>query len=81
MAAPMVAGIAALIRQTYPNLTAEQTKDIILKSAIPCKEKVLIPGSKKKTKLSELCRTGAIANAYEAMVLAEKVSSGETAVR
>ena len=77
MAAPMVAGVAALIRQNFPTLTAEQTKKIILESAIPCKEKIVIPGTKKKAKLAKISRTGGIVNAYAALVLAEKVSKGQ----
>jgi subtilisin family serine protease len=77
MASPVVAGVAALIRQNYPNLSAVQTKQIILMSAVPCKEKVIIPGTKKKGKMKQLCATGGIVNAYEALVLAEKVSKGE----
>jgi subtilisin family serine protease len=77
MAAPMVAGIAAVIRQNYPKLTAEQTKKIILMSAVPCTEKVIIPGTKKKSKLAKISRTGGIANLYTALVLADKVSKGE----
>jgi subtilisin family serine protease len=76
MAAPVVAGVAALIRQNYPNLTAIQTKQIILLSALPCKEKIIIPGTKKKAKLKDISTTGGIVNAYAALVLAEKVSSG-----
>ena len=76
MAAPVVAGVAALIRQNYPSLTAVQTKQIILLSAVPCKEKIIIPGTKKKSKLKEISTTGAIVNAYEALVLAEKVNTG-----
>jgi subtilisin family serine protease len=77
MAAPVVSGVAALVRQNYPELTAAQTKQIILMSAVPCKEKVMIPGTKTKTKLNELSVTGGIVNAYEALILAEKVSKGE----
>jgi subtilisin family serine protease len=77
MAAPVVSGIAAVIRQNYPKLTAVQTKQIILMSAIPCKEKVMLPGSKKKTKMKKISVTGAIVNVYEALLLAEKVSKGE----
>jgi len=76
MAAPVVAGVAALVRQNYPNLTAVQTKQIILLSALPCKEKIIIPGTKKKAKLKDISTTGGIVNAYAALVLAEKVSSG-----
>src|SRR6202000_1647506 len=39
MACPVVAGLAALIREYYPKLTAVQVKDIILKSVV--KRKVL----------------------------------------
>ncbi len=77
MAAPVVAGVAALVRSYYPMLTAVQVKKILEKSAIPYTKKVKIPGSKKKTKLKELCRTGAIVNAYEALKLAELVASGK----
>jgi len=76
MAAPVVAGIAALVRAHYPLLTAIQVKKIIEQSAIRFTKKVRIPGSKKKVRLSELCRTGAVANAYEAMKLAAQVANG-----
>lgn len=76
MAAPVVSGVAALIRSQYPQLTAVQVKAIIERSAIPYKKKVRIPGTKKKVKLSELCKTGAIVNAYEALKLAGQVASG-----
>jgi subtilisin family serine protease len=77
MASPVVAGVAALVRQNYPNLTAAQTKQILLKSAVPCNEKILIPGTKNKARLSDISITGAIVNAYEALILADKVTKGE----
>ena len=77
MAAPVVAGLAALIRQNFPQLTALQTKQIIMLSVVAYKKKVFIPGSKKKTRLSELCRTGGIVNAYQALLMAKKVAKGE----
>ncbi len=76
MASPVTAGVAALIRSYYPQFTAAQVKDIILTSAIPVKKKVIIPGEKKKKiKMTELCRTGAIVNAYTAIKLAEERSA------
>jgi cell wall-associated protease len=71
MASPVTCGVAALVRSYYPNLTAVQVKEIILKSVTPVKKKVLIPGTKKKAKLSEISRTGGIVNAYNAIKLAE----------
>ncbi|MES2458342.1 MAG: S8 family serine peptidase [Bacteroidota bacterium] len=73
MAAPIVTGIAALILEYYPNLTPLQLKDIILKSSVKPMELVKSPGPYNigKVRLSELCLSGGIVNAYEAMRLAE----------
>ena len=58
MAAPVVAGLAALIREYYPKLKAMQVKDIILKSVV------------KREALNAYCGTGGIVNAYTALQLA-----------
>ncbi|MDO6433882.1 S8 family peptidase [Flavitalea sp. BT771] len=58
MAAPVVAGLAALIREYYPHLKATQVKDIVMKSVI--KSKYLI----------KMCKTGGVINAYNALSLA-----------
>ena len=72
MASPVTAGVAALVRSYYPELTAVQVREIILKSVTPIKKKVWVPGDKKKkVKLKELCSTGGIVNAYGALKLAE----------
>jgi subtilisin family serine protease len=59
MAAPVVAGLAALIREYYPKLSALQVKEIILKSVV------------KRDGLTNYCQTGGVVNAYNALVLAE----------
>jgi len=62
-----------MLRSYYPQLTAQQTKEIIMQSVVVYKKKVLVPGSSKhKVKLSELCQSGGIVNAYKAILLAEK---------
>ncbi|RKR79992.1 subtilase family protein [Mucilaginibacter gracilis] len=58
MAAPIVAGIAALIREYYPKLTAVQVKDIIMKSVV------------KRDVLKDKCVSGGVVNAYNALKLA-----------
>ena len=80
MASPEVAGVAALVRSYYPQLSASQVKHIIMNSGTKLDMDVLLPGSKsqdnpegKKVKFSELSITGAIANAYNALVLADKM--------
>lgn len=73
MACPVTAGVASLVWSYYPQLTAVQVKQLILSSSIKVKGKVYLPGSgnKKKVKMTELCRTGGIVNAYEALKAAE----------
>jgi subtilisin family serine protease len=69
MACPVVAGLAALIRSYYPKLTAIQVKEIILNSVAKVNHEVILPG-KGKVPFSELCNSGGIANAYNALKLA-----------
>lgn len=76
MAAPVVAGVAAVIRGYYPTLSAAQVKEIIMESASPVKSRQVIPGGKKKVKMKKISRTGAIVNLYEALKLAEKTANG-----
>lgn len=70
MACPVVAGIAALLLEYYPNFTPQQLKYVIEKSASVPKEKVSIPGQDAEAYLNEISRTGGIVNAYEAIKLA-----------
>lgn len=70
MASPVVAGTAAFLLSYFPNLTAEQLKYCIEKSAQPIKDSVSKPGSGNEVLLSDLSRTGGIINAYEAAKVA-----------
>ena len=70
MAAPVVAGLAALILEYYPKLKPAQVKEIIIKSCVAPFDKVRKPGTKEEVALSELCVSGGIVNAYEALKLA-----------
>lgn len=79
MAAPAVAGVAALIRSQYPKLTAAQVKAIILQSGIATKTKVVIGGDPSKSNtLANISKSGKMVNAYNALLLAESVSKGQT---
>ncbi len=77
MASPEVAGVATLIRSYYPQLSASQVKHILMNSGTPITFKVNIPGKKEKTNLSELSISGRVLNAYNAVVLADKMVNGE----
>jgi cell wall-associated protease len=77
MATPVVAGIAALIMEYYPGLTAIQVKNILLQSVTSLKGKIVYkPGTNTKVDFGTLCRTGGVVNAYNALQLADKVSKG-----
>lgn len=80
MSAPIVAGLAALLRGYFPTLTAVQTKEIIEKSvdASMANQLFKMPGNKKeKIRMDQLCKTGGIINAYNAVLLAQKVVAAQ----
>ena len=70
MASPVVAGLAAMILEYFPALSAEQVKYAIEKSVVAPGFKVNMPGTEKEVDMSELCKSGGIINAYEAVKLA-----------
>ncbi len=75
MASPVCAGVAAIIRSYFPNLTAVQVKEILMSSVYKPTGKTPIPGSEKKTaKLKKLCVSGGIVDAYNAVQSAMNMS-------
>lgn len=70
MAAPVVTGIAAVLKTYFPKLTPADLKRIIMQSAVPYHTQVLKPGTKQKVDFATLSKTGAIVNLYEAVRLA-----------
>lgn len=74
MACPVVAGIAALILEHYPNLTPQQVKYAIENSTSKPKDKVKKPGTDEMVELSEISKSGGIVNAYDALKLAGSLS-------
>ncbi len=78
MASPNAAGVAALVRAFYPKLKAAQVKQIIMKSGIAIPQEVMLGGDENATRqFKDVCRSGKIVNAYNAIILADKVSRGE----
>ncbi|HTE13319.1 MAG TPA: S8 family peptidase [Chitinophagaceae bacterium] len=71
---PIVVGTAAFLLEYFPNLTAQQLKYCIEKSAKAPGIKVKKPGSDEMVDLSELCKTGGLLNAYEAAKVAATLS-------
>ena len=70
MASPVVAGVAALLLEYFPTLSAKQLKEIIERSAIAVSDSIRTPGTGELTTLNSISRTGGILNAYEAVRLA-----------
>lgn len=71
MASPVVAGVAALIREYYPSLSAAQVKEILIKSVVKVDHKVKKPGTDEMVDFTELCSSGGVVNAYNALQLAD----------
>jgi len=76
MAAPGVAGVAALIRSLYPKLTAAQVKQVIMDSGLPLKAKVTVGENSNEVKpFGELSRSSKLVNAFNALIMASKISN------
>ena len=76
MASPVAAGVAAVIRSYYPDLSAVQVKDVLMSSTVMTKNAMVKkPGTKsgELVPFSELSVTGGTINGYEAVKKAETV--------
>lgn len=67
MACPATSGVVALIRSYFPTLSAVQVKEVLMKTTTPYKKKVLVPGTKKKLKMNQVCISGGFVNAANAV--------------
>ena len=75
MAAPNAAGVAALIRSYYPKLSAQQVKHILMDSGVAITTEVIVGGKANETRsFTTLSKSGKIVNAYNALLMAEKMS-------
>ena len=81
MACPLVAGVAALTLEYFPNLSAQQLKWVIEKSAQAPDEQVLKPGTDEMVDLKDISKTGGIVNAYEALKLASTLKGERKEVK
>ncbi len=76
MASPAVAGVAAMLRSYYPQLTAAQVKQIIMDSGIPSSTVVILGGEPDNKKpFSEISKSGKMVNMYNAFIMAEKLTN------
>ena len=80
MAAPSAAGVAALVRSYYPQLSASQVKHILMNSGLKINFDVIKPGSQSrenptgiKVPFSDLSVSGRVVNAYNALLMADRI--------
>ncbi len=80
MASPDVAGVAAVIRSRFPELTAGEVKKVIMDSAIQPMILVIKPqeddyeGKPELVPFASLSKSGGMVNLYNAVLLAKKLS-------
>ena len=80
MASPNAAGVAALIRSYYPKLKANQVKQILMDSGVALPPKVVLGENPNRdaepvaVSSAESSKTAKMVNAYNALLMAEKMS-------
>ncbi|WP_432713854.1 S8 family peptidase [Pedobacter sp.] len=76
MAAPVVSGLAAVVLSYYPDLTAVELRNVIIKSVVKVPHKVKLKddqGNSLKVPFTDLCNSGGVVNLYNALEYAEKL--------
>ncbi|MDW8849692.1 S8 family peptidase [Flavobacterium sp. MMLR14_040] len=74
MASPNAAGVAALIRSYYPKLKASQVKQILMDSGVALPGTVALGENSDIKPAAESSKTAKMVNAYNALLMAEKMS-------
>ncbi|GGB77130.1 peptidase S8 [Flavobacterium suaedae] len=75
MASPNAAGVAALIRAYFPKLSAAEVKQVIMQSGLSIDMEVAAGGDANDMRaFSDVSITGKVVNAYNAIILADKMS-------
>ena len=76
MAAPMVSGVAAMLKSYYPQFSMKQIKEIILKSSKFYGNTIQrLPGSEQKIRFNQLSSSGAIVDILSAIKACETLIS------
>ncbi len=77
MASPNVAGVAALIRAYYPQFTAGEVKKIIMDSGVAVNFDVVVGSNKEVRNFQTISTSGKFVNAYNALLLADKLAKAK----
>jgi len=80
MAAPMVAGVAALLKSYFPSLTMLEIKEVMLKSAKSHKgTQQIVPGTDQKADFATLSVTGGVVNVLNAVKMCMELEKTKSA--
>ncbi len=75
MAAPAVAGVAAVLRSQYPKLSAKQVKEILMNSGLSSNTTVILGGDpSSQDNFKNISKSGKMVNLYNALILASKTA-------
>ncbi|MBK6929371.1 MAG: S8 family serine peptidase [Saprospirales bacterium] len=72
MASPAAAGVAAIIRSYYPELSASQVREVLITSVVKQEGEVFKPGTTERVAFGELCASGGVVSATNAIAKAEQ---------
>lgn len=84
MASPIVSHVAAMIRSYFPNLTAIEVKEILLRSAWTPSDhstSFIVPQRDQRKTLKEISAGGGILNAANAIEMAKKYVPAKTTIK
>ncbi len=79
MAAPVVSGVAAILRSYYPSLTATQIKEVLMGSCSPVTLMVKKPGTSELISFKELSVSGGVVDIVAAMKMANQIKGKKKA--
>jgi len=65
MAAPMVSGVAALLKSYFPSLSMKEIKEVMFNTSV------------KYEDLNSLCTTGGVVNVYNAVKACQSLEKGK----
>jgi subtilisin family serine protease len=78
MAAPMVAGVAAMLKSYFPTMTMAEIKDVMLKSSVSYKgKKHMKPGTEDLVDFASLSVTGAVVNVKNAVKMCKEIEKSK----
>ena len=77
MAAPVVSGVAAMLRSYFPTLKAWEVKEIIMQTALRNTASALLIREARQEQFTNMSISGGVINAYEAVKMAAAVVEGQ----